>query len=323
MSTHSTTAPERPWHDLSGRDLSVAALAVTVVLWASAFVGIRAAADSFSAGPLSLGRLVVAAIVLTVLARPWRHRLPSGRPFLLLVLAGITWFGAYNVALNAGEQQVDAGTAALVVTVGPILIALFAGVLLKEGFPRPLLIGIAVAASGVVLISLSTRDASAVDTASTAGVLLCLAAAVLYAVGALAQKPTLTVVTPVMSVWVMCVVGAVVCLPYLPALVREAGSASTSDIVWMVYLGVFPTAIGFSTWSYALKRLSAGQVASATYLVPAVATLISWVMLDEVPAALAFVGGGLCLVGVAITRYRKRGPAAASPGPAGSRTRSG
>ena len=220
--------------------------------------------------------------------------------------AGVTWFGAYNVALNAGEQQVDAGTAALVVTVGPILIALFAGILLKEGFPRPLLIGIAIAASGVVLISLSTRDESAVDTASTTGVLLCLAAAVLYAIGALAQKPTLTVVTPVMSVWLMCIVGAVVCLPYLPSLVRETGDASRPNIVWLVYLGVFPTAIGFSTWSYALKRLSAGQVASATYLVPAVATLISWVMLDEVPAALAFVGGGLCLVGVAITRYRRR-----------------
>jgi drug/metabolite transporter (DMT)-like permease len=106
----------------------------------------------------------------------------------------------------------------------------------------------------------------------------------------------------------MCIVGAIVCLPYLPSLVRETGDASTSNIVWMVYLGVFPTAIGFSTWSYALKRLSAGQVASATYLVPAVATLISWVMLDEVPAALAFVGGGLCLVGVAITRYRRRTP---------------
>jgi drug/metabolite transporter (DMT)-like permease len=290
------------------RDLSVPALVVTVVLWASAFVGIRDAGDSFSAGPLSLARLVVAAVVLTVLARPWSHRLPSGRPFILLVLAGVSWFGAYNVALNAGEQQVDAGTAALVVTVGPILIALFAGVLLKEGFPLPLLIGIAVAASGVVLISLSTRDESAVDTASTTGVLLCLAAAVLYAIGALAQKPTLTVVTPVMTVWLMCIVGAVVCLPYLPSLARELGDASTGDIVWLVYLGAFPTAIGFSTWSYALKRLSAGQVASATYLVPAVATLISWVMLDEVPAALAFVGGGLCLVGVAITRYRSRPP---------------
>jgi drug/metabolite transporter (DMT)-like permease len=126
-----------------------------------------------------------------------------------------------------------------------------------------------------------------------------------------------------MSVWLMCVVGAVVCLPFLPALVRETADASATDIVWLVYLGVFPTAIGFSTWSYALKRLSTGQVASATYLVPAVATLISWVMLEEVPAPLAFVGGGLCLVGVAITRYRSRSArAAVSPDPAGSDPRS-
>ncbi|MGA9103202.1 DMT family transporter, partial [Aeromicrobium sp.] len=292
-------------------------LLITVVLWASAFVGIRDAADSFSAGPLSLGRLIVGGIALTALARPWRHRLPRGRPLWLLVLAGISWFGAYNVTLNAGEQRVDAGTAALIVTVGPILIALFAGVLLKEGFPKPLLIGVAVAASGVVLISVSTRDASAVDTASTTGVILVLIAALTYAIGVLAQKPTLTTVTPVMSVWLMCVFGAIVCLPYLPSLVRETGDASTTDIVWLVYLGIFPTAIGFSTWSYALKRLSAGQVASATYLVPAVATLISWVMLEEVPAALAFVGGGLCLIGVAITRYRRRGPVAESPDPSG------
>ena len=312
-----TTERTSPWPDLSGRDLSVVALLITVVLWASAFVGIRDAADSFSAGPLSLGRLIVGGIALTALARPWRHRLPRGRPLWLLVLAGISWFGAYNVTLNAGEQRVDAGTAALIVTVGPILIALFAGVLLKEGFPKPLLIGVAVAASGVVLISVSTRDASAVDTASTTGVILVLIAALTYAIGVLAQKPTLTTVTPVMSVWLMCVVGAIVCLPYLPSLVRETGDASTSDIVWLVYLGIFPTAIGFSTWSYALKRLSAGQVASATYLVPAVATLISWVMLEEVPAALAFVGGGLCLIGVAITRYRRRGPVAESPDPAG------
>jgi drug/metabolite transporter (DMT)-like permease len=96
----------------------------------------------------------------------------------------------------------------------------------------------------------------------------------------------------------------------------ETGDASTTNIIWVIYLGIFPTAIGFSTWSYALKRLSAGQVASATYLVPAVATLISWVMLDEVPAALAFVGGGLCLIGVAITRYRRRAWAVPPESPA-------
>ncbi len=299
-------ATSSPLPPISGRDLSLVALAITVVLWASAFVGIRAITDAFDPGPMALGRLLVGAVALTVLVRPWRFPVPRGRTLGLVVVYGVAWFGAYNVVLNAGETYLDAGTAALVVNVGPILIALFAGWLLREGFPRPLLAGMAVAFAGVALIAISTRSDGGVETASAAGVLLCLAAAVLYALGALSQKPTLATVSPGMSVWMACSIGAVVCLPYGPELASEVGQASTSDLVWLVYLGVFPTAIGFTTWAYAMRRLTAGQVASTTYLVPVVATGISWVLLGEVPAPLAFAGGALCLVGVGITRWRPR-----------------
>lgn len=302
----SSASPDSAVTTTIERDWSTLALATTVVAWASAFVGIRAISDAFGPGPLSLGRLLVGALALAVIARPWTHRLPRGRTLGLVAVYGVVWFGAYNVALNAGETYLDAGTAALVVNIGPILIALLAGFVLREGFPRPLVVGMAIAFAGVVLIAVSTQDSSAVATASATGVVLCVVAAVCYAVGALTQKPTLATVAPAMSVWMACTIGAVVCLPYAPALVRELGAASAGEIGWLVYLGVVPTAIGFASWSYALKRLSAGQVASTTYLVPAVATLVSWVLLGEVPAPLAFVGGALCLVGVAVTRWRPR-----------------
>lgn len=293
--------------------MALLAALVTVVLWASAFVGIRALGDTFTPGSLSLGRLLVGALVLTLFARPGRTPLPTGRPLLLVVLYGVVWFGAYNIALNAAERDLDAGTTALIVNVGPIFAAVIAGFLFKEGFPKPLMIGMGIAFAGVALIAVSTnRDSTAVDTASTTGVLLCVAAAAFYAFGALAQKPALRHMEPVMSVWLGCLVGAVVCLPFAPTLIDELRGASLHDIAWLAYLGVFPTAIGFSTWSYALKRISTGKAASTTYLVPAIATLISWVLLDEVPAALAFVGGALCLIGVAITRMRSR---SAEPSP--------
>jgi drug/metabolite transporter (DMT)-like permease len=300
----------------SSRDLSLPALLVTVLLWASAFVGIRAIGDTFSPGSLSLGRLVVGSIALTTIAWPRREPLPVGRPLLLIALYGVVWFGAYNIALNAAEQHLDAGTTALVVNIGPILIALIAGFLFKEGFPRPLLIGMAVAFAGVALIAAGAHSDSSVDSASTTGVILCLVAAICYAIGTLSQKVALVHISPVMSVWLACLIGTVVCLPFAPQFINQVGDASAGDIAWLVYLGVFPTAIGFSTWAYALKRLTAGQVASTTYLVPAVATLISWAALDEVPAALAFVGGALCLIGVTITRMRRRPTAAAPVDPA-------
>lgn len=289
---------------------------VTVFLWASAFVGIRAVGDTFSPGSLTLGRLAVGAIALTIVARPFSTRLPTGRPLLLVVLYGVVWFGAYNIALNAAERDLDAGTTALIVNVGPIFAAVIAGVIYKEGFPKPLMIGMGIAFSGVVLIAVSTNsDSSAVDTASTTGVILCVAAAAFYAFGALAQKPALKHMRPITSVWLGCLVGVVVCLPFAPALIDDVGNASMHDLLWLGYLGVFPTAIGFSTWAYALKRISTGKAASTTYLVPAVTTLISWVVLDEVPAALAFVGGGLCLLGVAITRLRSAPRPDTTPAP--------
>ena len=116
--------------------LGIAAVIITVVLWASAFVGIRAVGPSFSPGSLTLGRLAVAAVVLGIVVLPTLKVWPSGREWLPIVAYGVMWFGGYNVALNAAEHMLDAGTSAMLINVSPILIAVLAGVVLKEGFPR-------------------------------------------------------------------------------------------------------------------------------------------------------------------------------------------
>src|SRR5215218_2539040 len=290
--------------------LPLAAALVTVALWASAFVGIRAAGRDLSAGPLSLGRLLVGAAALGLLVAARRDRPPRADIGRLLA-CGLLWFGAYNVLLNAAEQRVDAGTAAMLVNVGPLLIALLAGVLLGEGFPRTLLAGCAVAFGGAVVIGWATSERG-VDAGW--GAALCLAAAAAYAGGAVAQKPLLERISGLQVTFLACVIGAVACLPFGPALIREAGDASASALAWTAYLGIVPTAIGFTTWAYALKRTSAGKMGATTYLVPPLAVLMGWSMLGETPPALALFGGALCLAGVAVTRearlVRRRAPRA-------------
>jgi drug/metabolite transporter (DMT)-like permease len=283
---------------------ALAAAGVTVLLWASAFVGIRSAGRAFSPGPLSLGRLAVALVALLALGAASGERLP-GRDALraagpALLVTGLLWFGAYNVALNAGERRVDAGTAAMLVNVGPVLIAILAGLLLREGFPRTLFAGCAVAFAGVVVIALATSEREA----TTAGVLLCLAAAVAYAGGVVAQKVVLRTLTGTQTIFLCCVIGAAACLPFVVRLAQELGDAPGGSIAWLVYLGVGPTAVGFSTWAYALRRTDAGRLAATTYLVPPISILLGWLWLGETPAGLAYLGGALCLAGVAISRRR-------------------
>ena len=237
--------------------------------------------------------------------RPGRRELP------LIAACGLLWFGLYNVALNAAEQRVDAGTAAMLVNVGPILIAVLAAALLGEGFPRSLAAGCAVAFLGVAIIGLATTRSG---IAFGAGPFLCLLAAAAYAAGVVAQKVVLRRVAALQTTFLCCLVGALACLPFAPRLAHEAARASTENIAWIVYLGVFPTSVAFTTWAYALARSDAGRLGATTYLVPALSILLGWVILAETPSALALAGGAVSLGGVAISRLHGRQPGGPLPG---------
>lgn len=281
---------------------ALAAVAVTVVCWASAFVAIREVGRSFDPGALALGRLLVAGVALglaVTVRRGWVT--PSRREWGLVVVCGLAWFAAYNVLLNAAEQRIDAGTAAMLVNVGPILIGLFAGTVLGEGFPRWPLIGAAVAFSGALLIGAATARS---DGADLAGVAFCLLAAVGWAVGVIAQKPALRRLPALQVTFMACVVGAIACLPFAGALADDAGGASGGALAGLLYLGLVPTALAFGTWAYALSRMDAGRLGITTYLVPPLTIAAAWPLLDEVPPALAFVGGALALTGVGLSRRR-------------------
>jgi drug/metabolite transporter (DMT)-like permease len=275
------------------------------VLWAAAFVGIRAAGRSFSPGALALGRLTIGSILLgsLVATRPFVR--PTRRELALLVLAGLLWFGVYNIVLNDAERRVDAGTAAMLVLVAPIIVVALAAVFLKERTTPNLLLGGVLAFSGVALIGFATTS----HHAPLAGVILCLLAAAASAVGVVAEKPVLNRISALQVTWICCTVGTAVCIPFAPQLVRELRVAPTGGIAWLVFLGVFPTSIAFTMWAYALARGSAGRLAATAYLVPPIAIVLSRLILGEIPATISVLGGALCLVGVYIARREPR-PAA-------------
>jgi drug/metabolite transporter (DMT)-like permease len=283
--------------------LPVAAVGVTLLLWASAFVAIRHLAGTFSPGSLSLGRLLVGAICLGVVALGRGLPRPTRGQWVSIVTIGVLWFGIYNVALNAGEQHVDAGTAVMLIQVSPVLVALLAATFLHERFTLYLGLGLALAFGGVALIA--TASDSSGDR-SVRGVVLCLLAAVVYSVSLVLQKPLVARLPAIHVTWLACTVGALVCLPFAGQMVDDTASASASDVWWVLYLGVFPTAIAFTTFAYALRTMSASSLGVTTYLVPPITIVMGWLFLSETPPGMAYVGGALALVGVAVARRKPR-----------------
>ena len=223
---HSSDGPESDGHPSGGtvrevpatkkpatsvHRLGVAAVVVTVVLWASAFVGIRAVGPSFSPGALTLGRLAVAAVVLGSVVLPETAGAAPGPR--VVADPGLRRYVVRR--LQRGPQRrralLDAGTSALLINVNPILVAVMAGIILKEGFPRWLIIGSLVAFGGVAVIALGSGQRS---TADVAGVLLCLLAAALAAVSVIVQKPVLRKFPAAQATWFGIMVGLVCCLPF-------------------------------------------------------------------------------------------------------------
>lgn len=289
---------------------AVGAAALTVVLWASAFVAIRSAGGHFAPGALALGRLLVASLALGVLWLLSGGGWPPRAAWPGILGSGLLWFGLYMVTLNWGERDVDAGTAAMVVNIGPILIALLGGWLLHEGFPRRLAAGMAVSFGGAIVVGISE---SAGGHTSDIGVALCLLAAVCSAGGVVCQKVALRHASAVQVTTFGCFAGTLACLPFAGQLASELGSASAGATLNVIYLGLFPTTLGFSAWAYALARTTSGRMSATIYAVPGLVVVMSWLILSQVPRWLTIVGGALCLAGVAVSRSRSGRKASRQP----------
>lgn len=289
------------------RALVWVAVIVTLLAWASAFVVIRGVAPHVPGGALALGRLLVGTVALGIVAllqRRWMR--PTAREWVQVVIYGVAWFGAYNVTLNIAEHSLDAGTTAMIVGAGPILIALGAGLFLGEGIPKWLAIGAGVAFVGVILIGLST-SLNAAKGVDPIGVVWSLVAAVAYTIGVLVQKPAIRRLPAGQVTFMGCAIGMIACLPFLGQLASSLAGAPLSAVLGIVYLGLVPTAVGFSAWAYALQRTPAGRLSVSTYIVPAIAIVLALIFFHEIPAPLAILGGVICLVGVALSRRRTRG----------------
>jgi drug/metabolite transporter (DMT)-like permease len=278
------------------------AAAFTVVLWASAFPGIRAALQNYSPTHVALIRYGTASLVLIIYALFARIRLPHFRDLPAFALLGLIGIAFYNVALNAGESHVPSAEASFLVASAPIFMAIEAMPFLGERLRTRGWVGIAVSCGGIALITLSQNTSFHLDLWA----LLVLSAAVAQSLYSVGQKPLLTRYTALECTAYAIWIGTVFLLIFSPGLLEELHSAPLHATLAATYLGIFPGALGYVSWAYALSRLPASTAASFLYLVPIVASGIAWIWLGEVPTLLVILGGVFVLAGVILVNTRGR-----------------
>lgn len=275
---------------------TLAAVITALLLWASAFPGIRAGLHSYGPGQVALLRFGTASVVLGAFAVLTRMRMPERRDLPRIVLAGVVGITIYHVALNFGERTVPSGAAALIVASAPVFTALFAIRMLGEKFTGWGWAGVAASLVGVAVVSLASTGGVRVDP----NALLVLLAAVSYALYAVVSKPGLKLYSAIEFTTYAIWAGTIPLLVFTPGLVQQMPHAAPSDTLAVVYLGIFPGAISYVLWSYGLARMQASTLSTFLYFQPANAAIIAWIWLGEVPGLLTVVGGVIAIAGVVI-----------------------
>jgi drug/metabolite transporter (DMT)-like permease len=252
---------------------------------------------------LALLRFSVAAVVLGVAGICKGSRRPRGWEIFWCFVTGLVGVAIYHPFLNYGEHQVSAGAASLLINSAPVWTAILAPVFLSEKITVQKTVGIAVSFVGIALLVIGKDGHFRLEP----GALFIIGSAVCHSLFVIVQKKYLFNLSALdFTLWT-AVFGVLILLPLFGVSTWHAvQGAHVRATLEVVYLGIFPAAIAYIAFAYAAARMPASQVMTFMYLVPALAMVISWVYLKEVPTGLSLLGGALAIAGVAVVNTAKR-----------------
>ncbi|RCL11966.1 DMT family transporter [Bacillus cereus] len=274
----------------------ICAHAFTILIWGTAFPAIRLGLESYTPEHLTLLRLLIASFILLLFSFIYKLRLPDLKDIPAIFIFGALGFTIYHIALNYGEKTVNAGSASLIISVTPIVTAIFASVFLNEKMKLNGWIGGVMSFAGIALISFSQGDAIQLNS----GGLFILLAAISESLFFVFQTSYLKKYG-FLPFTIYTIFSSTVCmLIFLPGVYQEILAAPLEVNLSVIYLGVFPTVLPYIALAYIISRAGASEATSSLYLTPITACFIAWIWLGEVPTLVSIIGGVITILGIVI-----------------------
>jgi drug/metabolite transporter (DMT)-like permease len=269
-------------------------IGATLLLWASAFAGIRVGLSGYTPQHLVLLRLLTASVALFLIAPFKRVRVPKLQDVPSLLLLGLTGITGYNLALSFGETHESSGTASLLVNCAPVITAVLAVLFLKERILLRGWVGLIVSLGGVAIIVTTSGN----HVAFNPWAFLVLLAAALQSIFVILQKGLLADYQPLELTCYAIWSGMLVSLVFLPGFVTACKEAPLQATLAVIYLGIFPAALAYISWAVVLSRMPASRAVSLLYAIPVLSIIIAWFWLHENLQFSSVAGGAFALAGV-------------------------
>jgi drug/metabolite transporter (DMT)-like permease len=291
-----------------------AALLVVVLIWGLNFPVIKVPLEAMHPFTVNLFRFCVSVAVLGGLWGAEARR--RGRPFAeplrqmpgRVLGLGLLGHVGYQVLFILGVGRTSAGNAALIIASSPMWTALVGHALGIDRMRPAGWLGLAVSSLGVAVVVLAGEGEVTLGGEVFVGNVLMLVGAVFWALYTVFSRPALARGAGPMG---LAFHSVLVAFPVLAALglatVGETAWAGVNGWTWaaLVFSGGLSTGLAYYLWNLAVRRVGPSQTAAFSNLVPFVALVAAFFLLDE-PITLTQVLGGTLIVGGLVLMRRDR-----------------
>ena len=276
-------------------------IGMPIVFWALAFPFIKIGLEELSPVNLTIMRLLVVCIVFLILliAKPNKFSKIQKKDVIPIFLLGFLGIVVYHLGLNYGEQYISASAASVIIATIPIFVVILAAIFLKEKITLKIVLGVLLSLVGVVVISTVGRSDTILEVKYISGALAVILAAVVGAGYTVAGKKMLLRYSALSLTAYVCLLGSLGLIPFISSsLFEEVATMSLTGWSVVIFLGVFPTVIGYVLWYVALEIKSASETSVYLYFVPVLSTIISYILFRDEITWLFIFGGALVILGL-------------------------
>ena len=270
--------------------------------WGTTYLAIRIAVETFPPLLLVGVRFFVSGVILLTAARVAKLPMPSAWDWLNSAIFGLLMLGVGNTTLSYAETRIPSGIAAVFITTTPFwMVGLEAIVPGGERLRLPTVAGLLIGLAGAVLLIGPDALTTGFRGDRVWGFVILQFSCVSWSVGSIILRRRGAHVNAVVSGAIQQLAVGAVFLPLALGLGQRPTEWSARGVWSIVYLVIFGSIVGYTSYVYALHKLPVAILTIHTYVNPVVASALGWLVLAEAfgwreAAGMAIIFGGVAVV---------------------------
>ncbi len=287
---------------------------VLSLIWGASFIVIRHIVEVLPPIFAAAVRLAFASLSLALICLYRGESLLISRQAMARIWPlGFIMIGLPFAFLFWGEQFIAPGLAGLLNGTVPLWTALFQvaiSSLRAKRLERELVVGLILGFLGIIFVFANDLTLPLKDQELLGGLAI-LAMAVCYAIGNVLSHKVLTSQNhiPLFTMTlhqhlVSALFIGLISFTVEPLVSTETLANNLDAILYLVYLGLVPSAIGFYLYFQLIKGIGSVKAGAIAYLLPVTALLFDFLFFGSIPPWNAFVGAGFILVGLRFIRTK-------------------